>query len=324
MKRLNQQWLLFLLAGWLIAGTWMAAAAATNAPSSTAPGASAIVHKDFRWGPFLAPFHAVVLHYPIGFLTLALILEVYGLHRPSDELRRITRLVILLSLLSGLLAATFGILRARDGGYETRGLELHRLFGMAVPVFMLMAWFGHRLAFRPKASRGWLHAYRGVLLLTMALLVVAGHHGGNLTHGSRYLVENAPEFVRDMLDEESPADTSSPESAVKGEAGQSQFASVIQPILKAKCINCHGPEKHKGGYRLDKADLALTGGDSGKTAIKPGEPMQSNLLRMVLLPSDHDEAMPPEGKEPLTAEEIVTLAHWIQQGAAFEEVATVK
>lgn len=51
-------------------------------------------HRLFEWRPFLAPFHAVVLHFPIGFLTLAGILEIYREFRPSLELRRVTLLVL--------------------------------------------------------------------------------------------------------------------------------------------------------------------------------------------------------------------------------------
>ena len=36
-------------------------------------------------------------------------------------------------------------------------------------------------------------------------------------------------------------------------------------------------------------------------------------------PADDDDVMPPSGKDPLTAEEIVTLIRWIQSGAPFPE-----
>jgi len=33
----------------------------------------------------------------------------------------------------------------------------------------------------------------------------------------------------------------------------------------------------------------------------------------------HDDVMPPEGKEPLTLEEIMTLLDWIRKGAVFPQ-----
>ena len=75
----------------------------------------------------------------------------------------------------------------------------------------------------------------------------------------------------------------------------------------------------KSGYRLDVGEIALKGGESGKPAIKPNDAFQSNLIRLVMLPRDHDDVMPPTGKEPLTTEEVVTLINWIQEGAPFAD-----
>ena len=71
--------------------------------------------------------------------------------------------------------------------------------------------------------------------------------------------------------------------------------------------------------RLDIGEIALKGGESGKPAIKPDDAFQSNLIRLVMLPRDHDDVMPPTGKEPLTTEEVVTLINWIQEGAPFAD-----
>ena len=59
----------------------------------------------FNLGKFLAPFHSVVLHYPIGFVTLAVILEIYSSRRPSPELRKVISLVMGLAALSAVVAA---------------------------------------------------------------------------------------------------------------------------------------------------------------------------------------------------------------------------
>ena len=50
---------------------------------------------------------------------------------------------------------------------------------------------------------------------------------------------------------------------------------------------------------------------------KPGDPLASNLVRLILLPSDDDEVMPPTGKGTLTPDEVLHLVRWIQQGAHF-------
>ena len=149
-----------------------------------------------------------------------------------------------------------------------------------------------------------------MLTLTLLLLVGAGHFGGNLTHGSKYLVQNAPAFLRRFLEDgESSANAA---SAVADPA-----IARAQSILEQKCIHCHGPEKQSGKYRLDLAGAALKGGKSGEVAIKPGYPLLSQLVRRILLPVDDDDVMPPKGKELLTSEEKILLIDWIQSGAKF-------
>lgn len=289
-------------------------------PAVAAIPSAANLHKIFQWRPFLAPFHAVVLHFPIGFLTVVFILELYGFRNPSHELRRVTRLFLWLSLVAGIISATFGILRSETGGYESHALRLHRLFGLGVPVFTLATLVFQKPAFRSSAVRGWTRGYHLLLVGTLTLVVVAGHFGGNLTHGSKYLIENAPAFVRELVDNE-PAGNPSGTAADLDEAKR-LYVEKIQPIFAAKCYACHGPEKQKSGYRLDQVELAFKGGKSGKIAIKPHDPIESHLVRLILPPPHHDDVMPPEGKQPLALEEIMAIIDWIRNGAAFPDASS--
>ena len=298
----------------------LAAANAGSAAQSTAP----VSHPSlFQWSPFLAPFHAVVLHYPIGFMTMAFLLELYSLKRPGPELSRITTGVIGVSLLTGLIAAGLGILRAGSGDYAGKSLDMHRAFGIAIPFLIVLTLTLQMISARSGSRTRSLVMYRGALLLTLGSLVIAGHYGGNLTHGSKYLVQNAPEFIKTLLAEEPTVD---PEAApTEGDPASDPAAQLyltkIRPIFEAKCLTCHGPEKQKGKFRLDRMDLALKGGESGEIAIKPGNPMQSRLVSRILLPRDHDDVMPPDGKEALTPDEMVQIVHWIQRGASFGAAA---
>ena len=49
------------------------------------------------------------------------------------------------------------------------------------------------------------------------------------------------------------------------------FETKVRPVLADHCLECHGPEKQKGGLRLDSPDAMRTGGDSGP-AIVAGRP----------------------------------------------------
>lgn len=292
-----------------------------SALTASAAAEPAAAQKVFLWRPFLAPFHAVVLHFPIGFVTMAFVLELYRMRRPSEDLKPVTALTLWLSLLSGVVAATLGILRATGGGYETHELESHRWTGVAVVVVTLLTLLAQRNAYRDEARRAVTCAYRGLLAITLGLLVVAGHAGGNLTHGSKYLTENAPTFVRELIEDIPDASTAAVSPAGLDEK-QQFYVEHVQPIFEKKCIRCHGPEKQKGEYRMDDPVIALKGGESEKAAIKPSDPLGSELVRLILLPPGDDDIMPPEGKEPVTAEEALTIIRWIQKGAPFP-VATV-
>jgi hypothetical protein len=69
------------------------------------------------------------------------------------------------------------------------------------------------------------------------------------------------------------------------------FAKDIEPILVKRCSECHGPDKQKGDLRLDSRSAAIKAAKSGKTAIAPGKPEDSELLARVLT-KDPDEVMP--------------------------------
>src|SRR5690242_12754377 len=90
------------------------------------------------------------------------------------------------------------------------------------------------------------------------------------------------------------------------------FARDIRPILARNCYECHGPEKRKGGLRLDRKAEAFAGGDSG-AAIEPGKADDSELIARVTS-DDPDEAMPPKGRR-LSPRQVGLLRTWIDRGA---------
>ncbi|MCB9952579.1 MAG: PSD1 domain-containing protein [Planctomycetaceae bacterium] len=93
----------------------------------------------------------------------------------------------------------------------------------------------------------------------------------------------------------------------------------MQPILQAKCVNCHGTEEREGGLRLLGRRDILSRNDSGSVAVTPGKSTESELFRRVAS-SDETERMPPEGT-PLNAEQIDLVKQWIDEGAVWPEGA---
>lgn len=101
--------------------------------------------------------------------------------------------------------------------------------------------------------------------------------------------------------------------------GAVDFRSDIKPIFAKSCVSCHGPMKQRGGLRLDDADAALKGGNSGPVIV-PAKALASRLLHVVA-GLDPEVTMPPKEKPPLTVQEIAKLRAWIEQGAKWPREA---
>lgn len=99
------------------------------------------------------------------------------------------------------------------------------------------------------------------------------------------------------------------------------FAKIVKPVLEKRCLECHGPKKVKGELRLDTKELALKGGESGKTIVA-GKADESALIKRISLPEGHDDIMPPKG-DPLTKEQIELFKKWINEGAAWPDGLTL-
>jgi cytochrome c553 len=96
------------------------------------------------------------------------------------------------------------------------------------------------------------------------------------------------------------------------------FEKQVRPLLVKSCFQCHGPDKQRGGLRLDSRAAALTGGDSGP-ALVPGQPDKSRLVEAVRYASD-TLRMPP--KEKLTDQQVAVLAAWVKMGAPWPASTT--
>lgn len=264
----------------------------------------------FSWFRFLAPFHMVLLHLPIGFFTVVALLEVWNWRSPSPERRAVTQMVLFVGVCATVVTMVLGFLRASDGGYDELVLRRHRGWGIAAAALMAIAWGLHRSLLRHPAPGGFV-GFRVILFTGFVCLAVTGHHGGSLTHGVTLLTEHAPSSVRHFLGEDGSG------LAEPGVAEGGGAYAVVRPVLAKKCFSCHGAEKQKGRLRLDERVAALKGGDSGRPAIVPGDPGRSEMIRAMLLPKGHDEVMPPEGKEALTPVELDQVVDWIRSGAGY-------
>lgn len=89
------------------------------------------------------------------------------------------------------------------------------------------------------------------------------------------------------------------------------FESKIRPLLAENCYQCHGPEKQKGGLRLDSRNALIQGGELG-TVLVPGKTEESLIIKAVGY-KDADLQMPP--KKKLTDRQVADLTQWVKMGA---------
>jgi mono/diheme cytochrome c family protein len=95
------------------------------------------------------------------------------------------------------------------------------------------------------------------------------------------------------------------------------YSRDVRPVLARACFSCHGPEKQRGGLRLDHGPSALAGGTSG-VVIKKRDSANSRLIHVV---AGHDPAMvmPPGEGKALSHDQVALLRAWIDQGPYFPE-----
>jgi len=103
-------------------------------------------------------------------------------------------------------------------------------------------------------------------------------------------------------------------------AAERLFTLHVMPLLKEKCLSCHGddPEDVRGQFDMRTREGLLAGGESEEPALAPGEPDKSPLYQAVLW--DGLE-MPPKENDRLSEKQTEVLRQWITAGAPWPNEA---
>jgi len=98
--------------------------------------------------------------------------------------------------------------------------------------------------------------------------------------------------------------------------GPVDYATEIAPILKSKCVSCHGPDVQSGGLRLDSIAAVRKGGAHG-SLFTAGKGADSLIMQRILGKGGGPRM--PMGFAPLTPEATAKIQAWIDQGALANE-----
>lgn len=248
---------------------------------------------------FFGKFHPLIVHLPIGFLLLATLLQLAGIFPRYKAIRSAVPLSLLAGSLSAIFACLSGYLVSLDGDYNPDTLSNHMWSGIITAVVSFIAWL-ISIKIIPLNFLQSVKSLNVSVIMMLVLITIAGHYGGSLTHGSGYI-------STDILFEKTKE-----KKKIANVEEAMVYEDIVHPILQNKCGNCHNNNKKKGKLSMETLELLKKGGKHG-VVVKEGKPLESELIKRVLLDPSDEKFMPTDGKPPLTGEETAIIQWWIEK-----------
>ena len=148
---------------------------------------------------FFGRFHPILLHLPIGSLIFLTLLElICSTRRGEEKFGDAALLALVVGAAGSVLAVMAGIMLSREGGYVGGSFTLHQTMGIIGTAGVLLA-LVLRLVGMGQGNFELLHAYRALFFLSFGIMGLGAHFGGNLSHGSKFMTEKAPEPIKSQM-----------------------------------------------------------------------------------------------------------------------------
>lgn len=252
----------------------------------------------FLW---LGRFHPLIIHFPIVLILLALLAELARLFQLMVVGDRLILILLSGTALFTLASIGVGFFLYASGDYAGILMNRHLQAGSILGSLTLFTLAFYLLNQR---SPRYYPVYFTGLLFCNGWMMYTAHQGGLMTHGREYLTEYIPAILDPSED-----------SSTKAEADMLVYEDMVAPILEAKCVSCHNTQRKKGGLSLNSYSSLFKSGESNKPSVIAGRPDSSESYHRVSLPLTDKDHMPPDGKSPMTPDEINLLKYWIGTGA---------
>jgi len=251
---------------------------------------------------FFGHFHVVLVHLPIGILLLACLFQWLERKPRFSSLHAAAGIAFLVGMICAIFSAITGYLLSLTGDYDEQLVNTHQWFGISVASVSIVMYYFHR-RHAPATTQ------TAVSVVLFLLIIITGHLGGSLTHGSDYLTKSLSN---------SPDSSNVQRKPIPNVQEAVAYSDIIQPLLQTKCYRCHGKNKQKGKLRMDDSLRLMKGGKDGVVII-PGHAEKSEMAKRISLPREDDDHMPPKEKPQLNEQEIALIHWWIATGASFDK-----
>jgi uncharacterized membrane protein len=249
------------------------------------------------WLQVTGRLHPMILHFPIVLIVAYALCRWFTPRTASPAAEWLTpfgdRLLYWASI-AAVVTALAGIFLSRESVYEGSAIAWHKWLGTLTSLLLLGIFL-----FKDKVGQKWL------ALVPLCVVVIAGHLGGDLTHGEGYVLAPLQSQTRPAV----PFD----EAMV--------YQDLVRPIVATRCMQCHNAGTTKGGLNMEDAQQFAKGGRNGKPWDTTAENM-GLLLSRIHLPLEDRKHMPPANKTQLTEQEEKILYAWIRSGAPFDKKIT--
>ncbi|MBJ6369043.1 c-type cytochrome domain-containing protein [Snuella sedimenti] len=230
---------------------------------------------------WLGRWHPLVLHFPIVIVLVVALAALIG--------KQIKKQWLVVAVLSVLVTAITGFFLGTETSSKGQLLFWHQWLGASM-AFLTVVWY-------------WLYTHdiqnvyllKGIQAGLILLVGFTGHYGGMVTHGEEFLALPKSNKLKKIPD------------------NPLIYEHVVGQILENNCVACHNENKKKGDYLMTGMEQIIAGGKTGVAMIS-GKPEESEFIRRLRLPVEDKEHMPPEGKKPLSENEMQILERWIALG----------
>src|ERR1044071_3037696 len=124
--------------------------------------------------------HPALVHLPIGILLLAAVLQLLSLKPKYASLNTAASIALFWGMITAILSCISGYLLSQSGDYEEELVDTHKWSAFSTAFVSIIAYLFNR----------WENEFAKWAVFLMVIgIIITGHLGGSLTHGTDYLTK---------------------------------------------------------------------------------------------------------------------------------------